>query len=103
VINVRNARDNHEFGGSGIKTIPNLKTQRIQMAGKVLWHVTMSLDGFISGSNDSMDWVFEYATEPSPDAIEVIGATGAILAGRRWWDVAQAKYRRFFWWLENSK
>jgi dihydrofolate reductase len=62
------------------------------MAGKVLWHVTMSLDGFISGSNDSIDWVFEYESEPSPDAIEVIGATGAILAGRRWWDAAEAKY-----------
>ena len=62
------------------------------MAGIVLWHVTMSLDGFITGPNDSMDWVFEYAGEPSPDAIEVIGTTGAILAGRRWWDVAKAKY-----------
>ncbi len=26
---------------------------------KVLWHVTMSLDGFIAGPNDSMDWVLE--------------------------------------------
>jgi hypothetical protein len=27
--------------------------------GKVLWHVTMPLDGFIAGPNDSMDWVLE--------------------------------------------
>jgi hypothetical protein len=34
-------------------------------AGIVLWHVTMSLDGFIAGPDDAMDWVFEYA-EPNP-------------------------------------
>jgi hypothetical protein len=28
-------------------------------AGIVLWHVTMSLDGFIAGPDDAMDWVFE--------------------------------------------
>lgn len=28
--------------------------------GKVTWHVTMSLDGFIAGPNDAMDWVFGY-------------------------------------------
>ena len=27
--------------------------------GKALWHVAMSLDGFIAGPNDSMDWVLE--------------------------------------------
>ena len=59
---------------------------------KVIWHVTMSLDGFIAGPNDSMDWVFEYESEPSPEANEVIETTGAILAGRRWWDAAAAKY-----------
>jgi dihydrofolate reductase len=25
--------------------------------GRVLWHVTMSLDGFIAGPDDEMDWV----------------------------------------------
>jgi hypothetical protein len=43
------------------------------MAGKVIWHITMSLDGFISGPNDSMDWAFERATEPSPEAIACFG------------------------------
>jgi hypothetical protein len=28
------------------------------LKGNVLWHVTMSLDGFVAGRNDSMDWVF---------------------------------------------
>ena len=62
------------------------------MAGKVIWHISMSLDGFIAGPNDSMDWVFERESEPSPEADEVIAATGAILGGRRWWDAAEAKY-----------
>ena len=26
---------------------------------KVVWHCTMSLDGFIAGPNDSMEWAFE--------------------------------------------
>jgi dihydrofolate reductase len=60
--------------------------------GKVLWHVTMSLDGFIAGPDDAMEWAFEY-NEPSPIADEVMKTTGAILAGRRWHDVAMAKYR----------
>ena len=28
--------------------------------GKVIIHATMSLDGFIAGPHDEMDWVFKY-------------------------------------------
>jgi dihydrofolate reductase len=56
------------------------------MMGKVLWHVTMSVDGFIAGPGDTMDWVFGYAG-PSPMGQEVIDTTGAILAGRRMYDL----------------
>lgn len=56
--------------------------------GKVVWHVTMSLDGFIAGADDAMDWVFEHHTEPSPVAEDAIRTTGAVLAGRRWYDLA---------------
>ncbi len=59
--------------------------------GNVLWHVTMSLDGFIAGPDDSMDWVFDYA-ERTPEAEEVIETTGAMLAGRRWYDVASGRF-----------
>jgi dihydrofolate reductase len=31
------------------------------MRGKVLWHTTMSLDGFVAGPHDEVDWVFEHA------------------------------------------
>jgi hypothetical protein len=30
-----------------------------------LWHVTMSLDGFIAGPDDEMDWAFEHS-RPGP-------------------------------------
>jgi dihydrofolate reductase len=58
----------------------------------VLWHITMSLDGFIAGPDDAMDWAFDYPAEPNPVVDEVVQATGAILAGRRWYDAAMRKY-----------
>jgi len=58
---------------------------------KLIWHITMSVDGFIAGPDDSMDWAFK-ASEPSALADETRDATGAILGGRRWYDVAAAKY-----------
>ena len=58
------------------------------MAGKVLYHVTMSLDGFIAGPGDAMDWVFNVpGATPTQAGAEVIRTTGAILAGRRLYDV----------------
>ncbi|GAB3205379.1 dihydrofolate reductase family protein [Marinactinospora thermotolerans] len=54
--------------------------------GKVLVHVTMSLDGFIAGPEDAMDWVFA-GLEPNEAADEVMRATGAVLAGRRTYEV----------------
>ena len=57
----------------------------------VRWHVTMSLDGFIAGAGDSMAWAFDY-DDRSPWVDELIAATGAILAGRRWHDVATERY-----------
>jgi dihydrofolate reductase len=57
----------------------------------VVWHTTMSLDGFITGPDDAMEWAFERG-EPSGLADEVMETTGAILAGRRWHDVATERY-----------
>lgn len=55
--------------------------------GKVVVHRTMSLDGFIAGVDDAMDWIFEYVT--SDGVPEVIAATGAILSGRRTYEVGR--------------
>ena len=59
---------------------------------RVVWHVTMSLDGFITGPDDAMEWAFEYPEAPIRLADEVMCSTGAILAGRRWYDVATERY-----------
>ncbi len=71
--------------------------------GKVLVDVTMSLDGFIAGPDDAMDWVFEYhgsgiADPDAPNTAnaaveEVIASTGAVLAGRRSYDVGKRALR----------
>jgi dihydrofolate reductase len=69
----------------------------------VIWHVTMSLDGFIAGRDDSMDWVVaqwsdggentrDIDVQRSAVAEEVLQGAGAILGGRRWYDVAVGKF-----------
>jgi dihydrofolate reductase len=53
--------------------------------GKVVVNRAMSLDGFIAGPGDSMDWG---PTLLPPDDVAAIAAeTGAMLVGRRTWDV----------------
>lgn len=53
--------------------------------GKVLWHFTMSLDGFVAGPNHSMDW-FGETTFPEGLVDDYVQTTGAILGGRDAWD-----------------
>jgi dihydrofolate reductase len=50
-------------------------------SGKVVVNRAMSLDGFIAGPGDAMDWVGEFV---GPDEVaEQAAATGAMLIGRR--------------------
>jgi dihydrofolate reductase len=59
--------------------------ERQTAAGKVLWHFTMSLDGFVAGPNHSMEWMT--GTSFQPGLIEEFaGTTGAVLGGRRGFD-----------------
>lgn len=53
--------------------------------GKVVVNRSMSLDGFIAGPGDDMDWIRDLV--PQEDVAEVAAATGAMLVGRRTWDV----------------
>jgi dihydrofolate reductase len=53
--------------------------------GKVLWHFTMSLDGFIAGPEHSMDWLSGLSIAPGV-IDELIATTGAVLGGRRGYD-----------------
>ena len=54
-------------------------------SGRVLWHLTMSLDAFIAGPNHEMDWLAGLDFTPGLVQTYVEG-TGAILAGRRGFD-----------------
>ena len=76
--------------------------------GKVLSHMTMSLDGFIADSNDNPGELFEWyevgdVTIPTPNKDvtfkvdeastevlkELTGSSGALVAGRRLFDIAK--------------
>ena len=53
--------------------------------GKVVVNRSMSLDGFIAGPGHAMDWVFDFM---APDEFsEIAAATGAMLIGRRTYEV----------------
>ena len=53
------------------------------MSGKVVVNRSMSLDGFIAGPGDAMDWIFDFVTPDTAWLAEVAAATGAMLVGRR--------------------
>ena len=53
--------------------------------GKVVVNRAMSLDGFIAGPGHAMSWIFDFM---APDAFpEIAAATGAMLVGRRTYEV----------------
>jgi len=55
--------------------------------GKVVVNRVMSLDGFIAGPGDAMDWIFDFVTEDY--FRENAEATGAMLVGRRTYEVGK--------------
>ncbi|MCW0216524.1 MAG: dihydrofolate reductase family protein [Pseudonocardia sp.] len=55
--------------------------------GKVVVNRAMSLDGFIAGPDDAMDWIIEFSTEYAFP--EVVQATGAMLIGRGTYEAAR--------------
>lgn len=61
--------------------------------GKVLWHFTMSLDGFVAGPGHSMEWM---SGSFRPGLVEeYVTTTGAVLAGRAGWDAATGDSRPY--------
>lgn len=54
-------------------------------------HHTISLDGFVAGPDDSMDWAFAYG-EPTSLGDETMTRIGAIVAGRRWHQLAKERW-----------
>ena len=61
--------------------------------GQVLWHVTMSLDGFIAGPGDDMSWLADHLG-PNPTAEEVLAQIGALLIGDRTYQLAKTEEGR---------
>ncbi|MEU8382896.1 dihydrofolate reductase family protein [Streptosporangium sp. NPDC048865] len=49
---------------------------------KMLYSVTMSLDGFIAGPGGDMSWLADHLG-PNPTADELVGEIGALLVGNR--------------------
>ena len=57
--------------------------------GKVVVNRAMSLDGFIAGSGDAMDWIFNFVVPTPAWLAEIAAATGAMLVGRRTVEVGE--------------
>ncbi len=62
-------------------TVPIADTEPQQAAGKVLWHFTMSLDGFVAGPQHAMDWMTGFSLRAGL-VDEYVETTGAVLGGR---------------------
>lgn len=62
---------------------------------RVLWHTTMSLDGFIAGPANSMEWMLGFGEE-GDEVKELIKRIGAVLAGRHTYDVGAVQDRAEF-------
>ena len=55
--------------------------------GKVVVNRSMSLDGFIAGPDDAMSWIFDFVAPDAAWLTEIAAATGAMLVGRRTYEV----------------
>jgi hypothetical protein len=51
------------------------------------------VDGFIAGPDHPLDWVFRYSG-PNQEATEAIRTTGAVLGGRRGYDLDRRASRQ---------
>jgi len=54
-------------------------------------HHTISLDGYVAGRDDEVEWSFEYGSATSL-ATETMERIGAIVAGRRWYELARERW-----------
>jgi riboflavin biosynthesis pyrimidine reductase len=68
-------------GIDGVTGQPN-PSRRRKVMGKLLYSVTMSLDGFIAGPGGGMSWLTDHVG-PNPMVDGVIGEVGALLVGNR--------------------
>jgi dihydrofolate reductase len=56
----------------------------VLIMGKVVYHITMSLDGFVAGRHDDMAWLFGGGFAPDAGFVrDFLGQVGAIMIGHR--------------------
>jgi dihydrofolate reductase len=55
------------------------------MTGRTIWHMTMSLDGFMADDRGTLEWM-PTDRGPVPIGTALIPTIGAVLAGRRTYD-----------------
>lgn len=65
-------------------------------SSKVMWHTTMSLDGFIADPTEQMAWVFDLDSGAGITPAAVLGRLGALLVGRRTMDVENRQQPGFY-------
>ena len=53
--------------------------------GKVIWHFSMSVDGFVAGPEHQLDWMTGTSSQEGL-VDEYVATTGAVLGGRAGWD-----------------
>ena len=63
---------------------------------RLLWHTMMSLDGFVAGPRDAMQWVFDVDNGGGATADEVVRSIGALIVGRRTQDVEDRDQPGFY-------
>jgi dihydrofolate reductase len=63
------------------------RSRQMCVADKVVWHTTMSIDGYIADRNDSLGWAFGQDGWLVPHFDEIIASVGAVLIGRRMYDL----------------
>ena len=65
--------------------------------GRVLWHMVMSLDGYIAAPGGAMQWVFEVDSGDGEKMVhEVLRTAGALLVGRRTMDIEDRDQPGFY-------
>lgn len=62
---------------------------------KTLWHVTMSLDGFIAGPGDDMAWMSDFVG-PNAAVDELLPQIGAAFMGHRTYQGAKTEEARLY-------
>lgn len=66
---------------------PLADTEPQTASGKVLWHFSMSLDGFVAGPDHDMGWLAgDFSSRPGL-IDEYVATTGAVLGGRVGWEL----------------